>query len=118
LSTPPIPPGTLTLPLTPALRTAYEQLHDACEAANEATNDKDLLQGLTDVQLAIDAVISADNKYRLDQNSATFQALSGQIGAANDSLTTLQGQIAGIAGKIAAIGSVASGIAKVIALVG
>ena len=118
MNTPPIPPGTPTLPLTPALRTAYEQLYDACEAANEATNDPDLLQGLSDAQLAIGGVLSADNAYRLSQNTATFQALAGQIDAANDSLTALQGQVAGIAGKIAAIGSVASGIAKVLALVG
>jgi hypothetical protein len=118
LSTPATPPGTPTLPLSPALRTAYEQLYDACETASEATADEDLLEGLNDAQLAIGGVLSADNEYRLSQDDAKFQALAGKIDEANDSLTELQGQIAGIAGKIAAIGSVASGIAKVIGLVG
>jgi hypothetical protein len=77
-----------------------------------------LLDGLNDAQLAIGGVLSADNEYRLSQDDAKFQALAGKIGAANDSLTALQGQVAGIAGKVAAIGAVASGIAKVLTLVG
>jgi ABC-type transporter Mla subunit MlaD len=116
LSTTPITPGgaTPTLPLTPDARQAYKDLYTANETAIENTTDGTLLQSLNDTQFAIGGVLSADNEYRLNQDTAQFNALLTQINAATAALKKLQSDIAGIASKVSAFGAVAGGIAKVL----
>jgi len=109
--------ATPTIPLTPEARKAYEDLFAKNEIAIEGTTDVGLLQSLDDAQDAVGAVLSADNEYRLNQDTAHFQALQTQINAANDSLTKLKKDIAGISSKISVLGDVAAGIAKVLSLV-
>lgn len=120
MGTSPTAPGgtTPTIPLTPEARKAYQELFDKNEAAIESTTDVTVLDSLNDTQDAIGAVLSADNEYRLDQNTANFNALLTQINGANDSLKKLQKDVAGIASKISAFGDVAAGIVKVLSLVG
>jgi hypothetical protein len=106
------------IPLTPDARNTYEALFDANETAIENTADPELLESLNDTQLSIGAVLTADNAARLKQDDASFEALKTQMKAANDSLTKLQGDIAGVATKIKAFGEVATGITKVLGLFG
>jgi ABC-type transporter Mla subunit MlaD len=116
LSTTPITAGgaTPTLPLTPDARKAYQDLYTANETAIENTTDGALLQSLNDTQLAIGGVLSADNEYRLNQDTAQFNALLAQINTATAALKKLQADIAGIASKVSVFGAVAGGIAKVL----
>jgi len=116
LSTTPINSGgaTPTLPLTPDARQAYKDLYAANETAIENTTDGALLQSLNDTQLAIGGVLSADNEYRLNQDTPQFNALLAQINTATTALKKLQTDIGGIASKVSVFGAVVSGIAKVL----
>jgi hypothetical protein len=106
------------VPLTPDARNKYQALLDANEAAIENTDDPNLLASLNDTQLALAAVLTADNEAKLKQDDASFAALRTQMAAANDSLKKLQKDIAGVAAKIGVIGDVATGIVKVLGLFG
>ena len=119
LSTTPIPAGgaTPTLPLTPETRQAYIDLYAKNEIAIEGTIDGTILQSLNDAQLSVGAVLSADNEYRLNQDTALFNALLKKIKIASASLSKLQSDISGVASKIAVLGDVAAGINKVLTLV-
>ena len=114
-----LPPGapTPTIPLTPDARTAYEKLYDTAQTAIENTSDGDLLESLNDSRLAIADVITADNIYRLNQNTATAKALLDKINTANSSLKALAAAVAGIASKIQAFGDLVAGINKVLGMV-
>jgi hypothetical protein len=119
LGTSNLPPGapTPTIPLTPDAQTAYEKLYDAAQTAIENTTDGDLLESLNDSRLAIADVLTADNMYRLNQNTVTAKALVDKINMANDSLKALAASVAAIASKIKAFGDLVAGINKVLALV-
>lgn len=119
MSTIPNTPGgaTPSLPLSPDARQSYENLYALAEAAVENTSDPTILGSLNDSKDAIGAVLSADNEARLKQDDASFQALQAQIKIANDSLKTLQSDIAGVASKIKIFGQVAAGISAVLSIV-
>ena len=118
MSTSPTPgPPSPTLPLTPDARKAYTDLYAKNETAIENTTDGLLLQSLNDSQLAIGGVLSADNEYRLNQDTAQFNALLKQIGVANAALKKLQADIGGIATKLSVFGDVVAGIETVLILV-
>jgi hypothetical protein len=109
--------GGLTLPLSAAVRKGYEDLYASVEAAIEGIDDGALLETLNDVHDGIGAVISADNRYRLEQNTALFEALLKQATDVNCALKKLQDQIAGIATGMERLGDVAAGIEKVMGMV-
>ena len=114
-----VPPAgaTPTIPLTPQTRQAYEDLYAKAELAVQATSDGTILGSLNDTKDAIGAVISADNKAQLAQDDASFKAVQTAIGAANDALKKLAGDIAGVASKIKVFGDVAGAINVVLGLV-
>jgi hypothetical protein len=108
---------TPTLPLTPDARKAYEDLYAKNQIAIDNTIDGTILQSLNDAQLSVGGVLSADNQYRLSQDTALFNALSTQIKIACASLIKLRLDISGVESKIAVLGDVAAGINKVLTLV-
>ncbi|MGA8729101.1 MAG: hypothetical protein WB608_10160 [Terracidiphilus sp.] len=110
-------PTAPTIPLSPDVRTAYEDLYAKNQAAIENTADFELLKALNASQLDIGGLLSADDQYRLNSDSAQFQAMLTQINATNDGLKALQTKIAGIAGGVAKFGAVVGAIAKVLSLI-
>jgi hypothetical protein len=112
-------PGTAgpTVPLTPDARAAYEALYATNETAIENTNDVELLKSLNATQLDIGNLLSADDQYRLNQNTAQFEALLKAINGTNAGLKTLQTKIAGIAGGIAKFADVVGAINKVLSVI-
>jgi hypothetical protein len=118
MSTIPNTPGGASqpLPLNPDARQSYEDMYALAEAAVQNTSDPTILGSLNDSKDAIGAVISADNAAQLQQDDASFQALQAQIKIANDALTKLKSDIAGVATKINIFGQVAAGIDKVISI--
>jgi len=114
-----VPPAgaTPTIPLTSQTRQAYEDLYAKAELAVQATSDGTILGSLNDTKDAIGAVISADNQAQLAQDDAIFKAVQTAIGAANDALKKLAGDIAGVASKIKVFGDVAGAINVVLGLV-
>jgi hypothetical protein len=116
LSTSSSTPGP-AIPLSPDVRAAYQDIYAKNQAAIEATADFDLLTALNASQLNIGGLISADDQYRLNADTAQFQAMLAQINATNSGLKTLQTKIAGIAGGISTFGAVVGAIDKVLSLV-
>jgi hypothetical protein len=112
-------PGTAgpTVPLTPDARAAYEALYATNQTAIENTADVDLLKSLNATQLDIGNLLSADDQYRLNQNTAQFEALLKAINSTNAGLKILQTKIAGIAGGIAKFGEVVGAITKVLSVI-
>ena len=115
LSTP--TPTAPTVPLSPEVRTAYQDLYAKNQAAIEGTADFELLTALNASQSDIGGLLSADDQCRLNVDTAQFQAMLTQINTTNGGLKTLQTKIAGIAGGIAKFGAVMGAIDKVLSLI-
>jgi uncharacterized protein YukE len=110
-------PGAPTIPLTPEVRQAYQDLYDTMEAAIEATNDAAVLQALLAKQTQVDNVLTKDDMYRLHANAELFNALLNQINDTNDQLETLKKQISSIADGFNMAGQVLAAINKVLTLI-
>jgi hypothetical protein len=117
LSTPTPAPATPTIPLPADVRAAYEAVYAKTQAAIVGTTDFTLLTALNATRDDIGGLISADDQYRISQNTAQFEALLKSINATNAGLKTLQTTIAGVAVKIGRFGEVAGAINKVLSLV-
>jgi hypothetical protein len=111
------PSSTPAIPLSPDVRTAYEDIYAKNQAAIEGATDFDLLTALNASQLDIGGLLSADDQYRLNADTAQFQAILTQINATNSGLKALQTKIAGVASKISTFGAVLGAIDKVLSLV-
>jgi len=117
LSTPTPAPATPTVPLSADVRAAYEAVYEKNKAAIDGTTDFELLTALNASQDDIGGLLSADDVYRLNQNTAQYQAVVTSINSTNANLKTLQTKIAGIASKIGILGDVVGAISKVLSLV-
>jgi hypothetical protein len=110
-------PSGPTIPLSADQRAAYEALFDKNEIAIENTTDVELLKPLNETQLNIGNLLSADDQFHIEQNTATFKALADAIGKTNDGLETLKGKIAKVAKDISIFSEVLGAVSKVLSLV-
>lgn len=114
-------PGNLsaspTIPLTPDVKAAYQDLYKKIETAIEGTADVTALQALNAWQAEVDDVLTKDDLYRLNQNTDAFNALLTQINYTNNGLKTLEGQIQATASHFATAGEILGAISKVLSLV-
>jgi hypothetical protein len=106
-----------TIPLTPEVRAAYQDLYNKYEAAIENTADPVVLGTLNGSQSNVDDVLTKDSMYRLHADTALFQALLKQINATNAELKTLKAQISAIASHIAIAGDILAAINRVLTLI-
>jgi hypothetical protein len=111
------PSGSPSIPLTPAVRAAYENLYAQYEDTIENTTDPGVLAALNASQADVDDILTKDDMYRLHANTALFQALLEQIKSTNDDLQKLKDQIAAIASDISTAGQIIDAINKVLSLV-
>ena len=109
--------GNPEIPLMPDVRTAYEELYAQYETAIENTADAALLEKLNASQLAVAAVINADNQAILNQNTDTFSNVLTQIGIANKGMRQLQADIEKIGKNIGMYAGIVTGITKVLGMV-
>ncbi|MGB0064904.1 MAG: hypothetical protein WBP85_10710 [Terracidiphilus sp.] len=107
------PVPACTIPLSPEVRTAYQELHDTIQAAIDNTMDLATLEALNKWQPEVDQVLTEDDEYTINQDTNIFTALQKQIGYVNDGLTELRGQISSIASHIAMAGDIIAAIDKV-----
>lgn len=114
---PPIPPGAPTIPLTPEVRAAYQNLYDLYQAAIEDTADPGVLETLNASQTDVNNILTKDNMYQLQADTALFTALQDQIKSTNDNLQTVKTQIAAVASHIALAGDIIAAITKILTLV-
>ncbi len=114
---PGLPPGPVEIPLSTELRKAYEDLYDTIEAAIEGTKDTAVLEALNARQADVDNVLTKDDMYRLQANTALFEALCKQISDTNEGLKELEKQISSIAAGFNDAGQVLAAINKVLTLI-
>jgi hypothetical protein len=111
-----VPPNP-TIPLSPPVRAAYEDLRNQLQAAIESTADVATLEALNAAYPQVDDVLTKDDEYRLNANTTAFNALLGQIKDTNDQLKTLQSQIQSIASHFKTAGAILAAINKIFTLV-
>ncbi len=109
--------ATPTIPLLPDVRASYEDVYAKNQAAIDSTDDFDLLKSLNASQLQIGGLLSVDDQYRIQADSALFQSMLGQIDATNTGLKALQGQIKGIASNLDVFSDVVGAIDKLLSMV-
>jgi hypothetical protein len=117
-TTPPPPPPIVAsvIPLSPAVRAAYQALSNTYEDAFDANPDLPFRKELMAWQTDVNNILTKDDEYKFNRNTALYEALLIQINATNTDLVTIKGEIAAIAGKIAMAGDIIAAINKVLTL--
>ena len=105
------------IPLSPAVRQAYEDLNARMEMAIENTADVAVLDPLNTWQGEVDGILTKDAMYQLHADSALFAALQEQITDTNKGLKKLQSQIEAIGSHFAEAGEILAAINKVLTLI-
>lgn len=110
-------PANPSIPLSPELRAAYQNVYDKMQAQIDSTMDAVAIGALNSAQLQVEQVLNQDDMYKLNQDTASFTALQKQISVANNSLKTLKAQIASTASHFAMAGDILAAIDAVLCLV-
>jgi hypothetical protein len=116
-SNPPSLPAGISIPLTPEVRAAYQDLYNQIQTAIDSTMDEAALEALNPRWYEVDQVLTKDDEYRLSHDTAIFAALKIQIDSTNQGLKTLRGEIQSIASHVAMAGAVISAIDKLLTLI-
>ena len=106
-------PASPTIPLPDDLRAAYEELYAKLEAQYQGTADPTVLEVVGPARDNVGNILTKDNMYKFNADTALFQALLTEIESTNDNLKALQGQIAATASHFALAGDILGGITKV-----
>lgn len=119
MTTPPVDnlPANPTIPLTPEVSAAYQDLYNKMQAALDSTMDEATIEALNAWQPEVDQVLRKDELYKIATNTSNLGALQKQIGYTNQGLRTLQSQISSIASHFAMAGDIIAAIDKVLTLV-
>ncbi len=110
-------PADPTIPLTPDVRAAYQDLYNKMQAQLDSTMDLAAIEALNTWQPEVDQVLTKDDEYKLRADTAVFNALRKQIDFTNDGLKTLRDQISSIASHFSMAGDILAAIEKVLSLV-
>jgi hypothetical protein len=116
LTTPPLPTSP-TIPLTPELRAAYKDLYNKYETALENTINPGVLEALNASQLDVDDILTKDNMYRIQADTALYDALLKQINSTNSDLDALKTQIEAISSGVSTFGDILAAITKVLTII-
>ncbi len=119
MATPPVDnlPANPTIPLTPEVRAAYQDLYNKIQAGIDSTMDLAAVQALNTWWAEVDQVLTKDDEYKLSADTAIFEALKKQINYTNQGLKTLRDQISSIASHFAMAGDIVAAIDKVFTLI-
>jgi hypothetical protein len=111
------PPASPTIPLTDDVRAAYQDLYDKFEAEYQSNPDATARLAIEPARDNVQNVLTKDDMYKFDQDTALFKALLDQINVTNDSLKVVQDQIASTASHFATADKILAAISKVLSLV-
>ena len=111
------PPASPTIPLTDDVRAAYQDLYDKFEAEYQSNPDATARLAIEPARDNVQNVLTKDDMYKFDQDTALFKALLTQINVTNDSLKVVQDQIASTASHFATADKILAAISKVLSLV-
>jgi hypothetical protein len=119
VTTPPVGnlPASPSIPLTPEVRAAYQDLYNKIQAELDSTMDAAAIEALNAWQPEVDQVLRKDELYTLAKDTTAFDALRKQINYTNQGLETLRNQISSIASHFAMAGDIIAAIDKVLTLV-
>jgi hypothetical protein len=107
-------PANPPIPLSPALKAAYEDLYDTLDSAVNSTMDLATIEALNLMLDQVDQVLTQNDEYTLHQDTNVFASLKKQINSVNDGLTTLRGQVKAIASHFAMAADVIAAVDKVL----
>ncbi|MGB6725771.1 MAG: hypothetical protein WBE74_07680 [Terracidiphilus sp.] len=110
-------PASPTIPLTPDVKAAYQDLYNKMQAAIDSTMDAAALEALNAWQPQVDQILKQDDLYKMSLDTNIFAALEQQISDTNKGLKTLQTQISSIASHFAMAGDIIAAINKVLTLI-
>jgi molybdopterin converting factor small subunit len=110
-------PANPTIPLTPEVRAAYQDLYNKMQAELDGTMDGAVIEALNAWQPQVDQILRKDDEYRLSADTNIFEALQKQISDTNKGLKTLRDQISSIASHFAMAGDIIAAINKVFTLI-
>jgi hypothetical protein len=110
-------PASPSIPLSPDVRAAYQNLYDKIQAQLDSTMNADVVEALNAIQPQVDDVLTKDDLYKIEQNTALFNALKQQISDTNNSLAALKAQIASTASHFAMAADIIAAINKVLTLI-
>ncbi len=117
MTNPPTTPTGPTIPLTPEVRAAYQDLYNKLETAIENTTDVGALETLNASQLDVGNVLTKDAEYQLNANTALFNALLQQINTTNAGLKALKAEILTISSGISTFGTILGAVDKILTMV-
>jgi hypothetical protein len=105
-----------TIPLTDQARAACEDLYAKLQAALDNTDDPGVYEELSAARTDVDNILTKDTEYRLQANTALYEALLGQIQDTTLSLKSLHDQILAIDNRLEIFGDVVGALAKVVSI--
>jgi hypothetical protein len=111
-------PAAPTIPLSDALRAAYEDLYDKLENEYQSNPDAAARLAIVPQRDNVSNVLTKDNMCKFAQDTALFQALLTQINSTNDGLKTLQAQIAATASHFQTAADILGAVNRVLGLLG
>jgi DNA-binding protein YbaB len=111
------PSAGVSIPLSAAVRAAYQDLYNKIQAEIDNTMDAVALEALNPQLNEVDQVLTKDDEYKLTQDTVVFAALKKQIVSVNQGIKTLRAEIASTASHFATAGAIIGAIDKVLTLV-
>lgn len=112
----PNPQSPAAAPMEADVYAAYQAALDILNQQCESTSDADAVRILNDAAQILSDMLTEDNKVHLEANAAKFTTLTPQMKKSNEALTKLQGELKGIAGKIADVAKVEEAIDSVLSM--
>ncbi|HEY9126963.1 MAG TPA: hypothetical protein VIM62_07535 [Acidobacteriaceae bacterium] len=119
MSTPPGNlPATPAIPLSDDLRAAYIDLYKKLENEYQSNPDATAREAVAPQRDNVSNILTKDNIYKFDQDTALFTALQQQISSTTDGLKTLQAQIKATASHFKTAADILGAITKVFGVLG
>jgi hypothetical protein len=111
-------PAAPTIPLSQELRDAYTDLYNKLETEYQGTADPTVLGAIGPQRDNVGNILTKDDMYGFNQDTALFTALQKQICSTTDGLKTLQTQINATASHFKTAGDILGAVTKVFGLLG
>jgi hypothetical protein len=111
-------PAAPTIPLSDDLRTAYINLYMALENEYQSNPDAIAREAIGPQRDNVSNILTKDNIYGFNKDTALFAALQTQISTSSDGLKTLQTQINSTASHFKTAGDILGAITKVFGFLG
>ena len=111
-------PAAPAIPLSDDLRAAYTDLYNKLETEYQSTADPTVLGAIGPQRDNVEDILTKDDMYKLNQDTALFQALQTQISSTTNGLKTLQTQINATASHFKTAGDILGAITKVFGFLG